>query len=101
MTPMSDCLTVDILTSYFIDTESPDDNFIVHFVTGQLMPGYHHCDEMNYELVIWTPGIKAYVGVTLHCTVVVFRVSSRHSLMMMMMMMMMMMVMMVLLVMMR
>ena len=32
--------------------------FIVHFVNSQLRPGHHHCDEMNYELVIWRPGIS-------------------------------------------
>ena len=46
------------MTYHFnICTVSPDDKFIVHFVTGQLRPCYHHCDEMNYELVILTPGI--------------------------------------------
>ena len=45
------------MTYHFnICTVSPDDKFIVHFDTGQIRPGYHHCDEMNYELVIWTPG---------------------------------------------
>ena len=41
---------------FVTDTESPDDKFVAQFVTSQLRPGYHHGDEMNYELVIWTPG---------------------------------------------
>ena len=38
------------------DTECPDDKFIVHVVTVVLVWPELVGDEMNYELVIWTPG---------------------------------------------
>ena len=40
---------------YSLPTECPDDKFIVHFVTVVLAWPELAGDEMNYELVIWTP----------------------------------------------